>query len=249
LSLSGGVGAVGGGLGIGWLEESLGFKVMLAMLATFLLLWPISASLIEEKGVRRAESENARQQKQAGLGKSFYLLFFANILASVAGFFIVLIRSISMNDLGFNSFEISSTGAIGGLIALPLPMIMGWFSDRLGRKTFLHAGYLVAMLSIVMLAFSNALWHFWIVIMLQGISMGNAGAIGNAVVTDLLPKESLARGMALFGSTGWIGGVIGFAVAGWFLQNLGFTLTFVIGGILAFGAVVLLFPIKLVPQT
>ena len=123
-------------------------------------------------------------------------------------------------------------------------MLMGWLSDRMGRKTFLIAGYVMALAGLVMLAFSKVLWHFWIVFVLQGIAMGNGGTIGNAVVTDLLPREALGKGLALFGATGWIGGVIGFAVAGVTLQNLGFAPTFIIGGCLALGAVGLLIPIK-----
>jgi len=249
LSLTGGLGAVIGGLGTGWIVENWGFTVMFNVLAVFLFFWPISALLVEDKEVIRGETENTSQQKRSGLGKSFFMLFFANILVSITGFFIVLIRSFSMNDLGFNSFEIASTGVMGGLIAMPLPMLMGWLSDRVGRKAFLYVGCLIAFSALAMLAFSKALWHFWIVLILQGIAMGNAGTMGNAVVADLLPKESLARGMALFGSTGWIGGVIGFAVAGYVLQNLGFTLTFVIGGILTLGAVILLIPIKTVSNT
>lgn len=249
LALTGGLGAVIGGLGTGWLVEGWGFTVMFSALAAFLLLWPLSALLLEEKEVTRHEDENMAQQKRTGLGKSFYLLFTANILSSITGFFIVLIRSFAMNDQGFSSFEIASTGVVGGLIGLPLPLLMGWLSDKTGRKTFLYAGYLIALAALVMLAFSNALWHFWFVFVLQGIAMGNAGTIGNAVVTDLLPKESLGKGMALFGSTAWIGGIIGFAVAGAILQNLGFTPAFVIGGILSLSAVGLLIPIKLASST
>lgn len=244
LALTGGLGAVIGGLGTGWIVEGWGFTTMFNALAIFLVLWPVSALLSEEKESTPRQPEDSPTQKQAELGKSFYLLFTANILSSIAGFFIVLIRSLAMDDQGFNSFEIASTGVVGGLIAMPLPMLMGWLSDRMGRKTFLIAGYVMALAGLVMLAFSKVLWHFWIVFVLQGIAMGNGGTIGNAVVTDLLPREALGKGLALFGATGWIGGVIGFAVAGVTLQNLGFAPTFIIGGCLALGAVGLLIPIK-----
>lgn len=176
------------------------------------------------------------------MGKSFYLLVFASILSSIMGFFIVLIRLIAMSDLGFGPLEISSTGVVGGLIAMPLPALMGWLSDQVGRKTFLYIGYLSIFASLVLLAFSKSLWHFWLVIIL---ATGSSGSIGNAVVTDLLPKESLGKGLALFGATGWIGGVIGFTIAGFALQSLGLRPTFVIGGCLALGAVALLSSIKI----
>jgi len=247
LALTGGLGAVIGGLGTGWLVDGWGFTVMLNALAVFLVLWPASALLIEDSEIVRRHTQDLPEQKQAGLGRSFYLLFTANILSSVTGFFVVLIRSFAMNNLGFNSFEIASTGVVGGLIAMPLPILMGWLSDRTGRKAFLYVGYLIGFTALIVLAFSKALWHFWFVFVLQGIATQNGGTIGNAVVTDLLPKEALGKGMALFGATGWIGGVIGFAVAGYALQNLGFTPTFVIGGCLVLVAVGLLAPIQVKP--
>ncbi len=245
LALTGGLGAVIGGLGTGWLVDGWGFTVMFNALAVFLVLWPVSAFFLEDKDITILQSQNLAGQKQPGLGKSFYLLFTANILSSVTGFFLVLIRSLAMNNLGFSSFEIASTGAVGGLIAMPLPVLMGWLSDRTGRKTFLYIGYLIGLIALVALAFSKALWQFWFVFVLQGIAAQNGGTIGNAVVTDLLPKEALGKGMALFGATAWIGGVIGFAVAGYTLQNLGFTPTFVIGGLLVLAAIGLLIPIKI----
>jgi len=244
LSLTGGLGAVVGGLGTGWLVDGWGFTTMFNVLTVFLVLWPASALLLEEKVAVRQKLENSPAQKKAGLGKNFYLLFTANILSSIAGFFIVLIRSIEMNDLGYSSFEIASTGVVGGLIAMPLPMLMGWLSDQVGRKAFLYTGYLIGFLGIAMLAFSQFLWQFWLVFILQSIAMGNAGTVGNAVVTDLLPREALGRGLALFGATGWIGGVIGFAMAGVTLQNLGLRPTFILGGCLALGAIGFLMPIK-----
>jgi MFS family permease len=187
--------------------------------------------------------ENAPDQKLPGLGKSFYFLFTANLLASVTGFFVVLIRSILMNNLKFSPLEISSTGAIGGLISMPFPFLMGWLSDRIGRKSFLFLGYLATFASILLLAFSNALWNFWLVLTLQGIATGSSG-IGNALVTDLVQRESVGKGLAVFGSSAWIGGVIGFAIAGYILQNLGFIPTFVIGGCLALISIGLLIPIQ-----
>jgi MFS family permease len=75
---------------------------------------------------------------------------------------------------------------------------------------------------------------------LQGIATG--GSIGSALATDLVPRESLGKGLAVFGSAGWIGGVIGFGVAGYSLQNLGFMPTLIIGGCLALVVTGLLIP-------
>jgi predicted MFS family arabinose efflux permease len=60
----------------------------------------------------------------------------------------------------------------------------------------------------------------------------------------MIPRESLGKGLALYGSTAWIGGIIGFALAGYMLQNLGLTLTCIIGGCLGLAAIGLLIPIQ-----
>jgi len=249
LALTGGLGAVLGGVGTGWLVERWGYTTMFSILAIFLILWPLSGLLLEEKEDRKTQPENEMPRKAPPLGRSYSLLFAAAIMSSVTGFIIVLVRSFAMSDLGFGALEISSTGAVGGLISMPLPLVMGWLSDRINRKTFLILGYLSASAALILLAFSNALWHFWLVFILQGIAMGSAGSIGNAWVTDLIPRESLGKGLALYGSTGWIGGIIGFAAAGYALQNFGVTPTFVIGGCLSLAAIGLLIPIKAKTQT
>ncbi len=239
LALTVGLGSMIGGLGTGWLVDHWGYTVMFNVLTICLIFWPLSALLLEEKEGKQPEMEKAPHRTLPGLGKSFYLLFTASILFTIAGFFVVLIRSILMYNLKFNALEITSTGAIGGLMAMPFPLLMGWLSDRIDRKTFLFVGFLTALASLVLLAFSKSLWNFWFVFALLGISNGSYG-IGNAFVTDLVPRESIGKGLAVYGSAGWIGGVIGFAVTGYAVQNLGLLPTFIVGGCLAVAALGLL---------
>jgi branched-chain amino acid transport system permease protein len=68
--------------------------------------------------------------------------------------------------------------------------------------------------------------------------------LGSALVADLVPKESLGRGMSLFGSTAWAGGIIGFACTGYCIQNLGIGLTFFTASFLTVIAIMLLIPIR-----
>ena len=244
LSLTSGLGAVVGGLGTGWLVRNWGYTTMFSALAVVMLVWPLTALFLEEKEDKKSQPDENLTGKLSPLGISYFLLFSASIMVSVVGFFIVLIRSFAMSGMGFGPLEITSTGAVGGLISMPLPFLMGWLSDRIDRKSFLIAGYLSAVAALILLAFSHALWHFWLVFVLQGIGVGSTGSIGNAWVTDLIPRASLGKGLALYGSAGWIGGIIGFGLAGTMLQHLGHVPTFIIGGCLGLSAVGFLIPIK-----
>jgi MFS family permease len=236
LSLTNGLGAAVGGLLAGWLVKSGGYPELFNALAILLTLWPLSASFIEESVPAKPASKTAPAAKTQGLGKNFILLFMAGVVSAISAFFIVLIRSLLMQDLEFNALEISSTGAVGGLVAMPLPLMMGWLSDRRGRKGYLVACYLFILVAILLLAISKQLWNFWVIMILLGIATQGSASLGNALVTDLAPRESLSKGLAIFGASSWIGGVIGFAAAGVLIQTLGFLPTIAIGAFLALGA-------------
>ena len=243
LALANGLGMLIGGLVVGWLVDRWGYGPMFNSMSIVTIVVPLAVFLLEEKDVKPSRPTKIRRDKTAGLGGNFYLLFAATILFSIPGFIASLIRSLLMSKIGFNSLDITSTGAVGGLLSLPFPFLMGWISDRIGRKTFLYAAYLVSFVSFVGLAFSSELWHFWAVYALSGLALGGYG-VGNALVTDLVPTESLGQGLAVIGSAQWIGGIVGFAAAGYTLQNMGLTPTFVIGGCVALASVGALIPIK-----
>jgi DHA1 family multidrug resistance protein-like MFS transporter len=243
LAMTMGLGGLIGALGIGWLVDRWGYPTMFSILALFMALLPLISIFLKEKHVVTPRVELTEDQKLPGLGKGFYLLFMATILSSITGFYAMLIRSLVMSDLSFSPLEISSTGAVGGLFGMPFPLLMGWLSDRFGRKIMLGAGFLIAFASMVLLAFSRALWNFWMVFVGMAIASGCTG-IGNAFVTDLVPHQSLGKGLAVYGSATWIGGIIGFTLAGYMLQYLGLVPAFVIGSILPLIAVGLLIPIR-----
>lgn len=137
-----------------------------------------------------------------------------------------------MSELGFDVLELSSTSVIGELVLMPLPLLMGWLSDRINRKPFLVLGYLSVLVALILLAFPTTLWPFWPVFTFQGIAMQSNSSVGNAWVTDQLPREGVGKELTLFSTTGWIGGVIGFAAAGFALQTFGIADALIIGNCL-----------------
>jgi MFS family permease len=243
LSLSSGLGALLGGLSTGVMVQHWGYSGMFTVLAGFILLWPLSAFFLAEVEVKQA-GEKGAPAKIPGLGRAFYFLFAASLVASITGFIVLLVRSFLMNDLGFGVIAISSTGAIGGIATLPLPFLIGWLSDRRGRKIFLYFGYLAGFASVSFLVFSTLLWHFWVVVLLQSLFGTVTTPTGNALATDLLPPQALGKGLALFNTASWMGGVLGFAGGGYALKSFGFTPTLLIGIGLAVFAMVLLIPVR-----
>jgi MFS family permease len=177
LALTNGLGAVVGGLIAGALVKNWGYTTMFSALAVFMLISSLIALFLEEKEDKKAQYEEGIHREAKPLGRNYIFIFSASIIASTACFFILLIRLLAMTDMGFGPLEISSTVVVGGLISMPLPLLMGWLSDRIDRKTFLVFGYLSAVAALILLVISKSLWHFWLVIVLQGIAVG----CGNSV--------------------------------------------------------------------
>ena len=244
ISLASGLGSLVGGLGTGFVADRWGFPAMFTAVAVWVVIWPLAGIALAEKELKRAPGESVRAGPGSGLGGSYPYLLAASLVAAIAGFVIVLGRSLLMSGLGFGAMAIATTGAVGGIVAMPVPPLVGRLSDRVGRKRFLYLAYLAGMASLALLTVAKSLWQFCLVLALQGVFMAVNAVVGNALVTDLVPRESLGRRLSLFGAMPWIGGIVGFAGAGYALQRLGTLPTFLIGIGLVAMAMVLLIPIR-----
>jgi len=248
LALTNGLGGLIGGSTTGLIADRWGYPTMFSVLALGCVVYPLAGLFLEDKRGSHQDEAAHGGKGPAGLGKSFYYLFVASLGASVAVFVSALGRSLAMNQLGFAAAAIASTAAIGGAVSLPLPPLMGWLSDRAGRKRFLALCYGGGMAGLLVLAASVSLWHFWITALLGTVLGAVNMGLGSALVTDLVPRESLGRGMSLFTASVWIGGIVGFAGTGYGIQNLGMVTTLVIGVCLVLIAAFLLIPIRQVER-
>jgi MFS family permease len=221
LALTSSLGAFLGGLGIGWLADHWGYPRMFMTLAAFLLLLPLSSLFVQEKtGIKNERSTSVALPKDR-LPAAFGFLVLATLISAVANFFALLTRSLVMQKLEFSSLAIASPSSIGGLMTIPLAYLVGWLSDRRGRKNILVMGYLCGVLSLVVLVLARQLWLFWTVSIFQSIQTAVGATVGNALATDLVPPNRLGRAMGLLGAVVWLGGVIGLAGAGIMIQQAG----------------------------
>jgi len=243
LALAAGLGGLTGGLLTGPIVDRWGYPTMFAVLALFLALWLVGAPLLGPGADVPARSDETARRGRTRLGRSYSLLFAASLISAVAGFVSMLGRSMSMNALGLTATAISSTGAIGSAAGLPLPLLVGRWSDRVGRTRFLLLSYLASTAGIVLLALATSLWHFWVAVVVSTVGSTISSTVGPALVTDLVPRDTLGRGMGLYSTTGWIGAVIGFASTGHAVQALGMLPTLVASAALPLISIALLLPV------
>jgi MFS family permease len=133
--------------------------------------------------------------------------------------------------------------ADGGLVTLPFPLLVGWLSDRMGRRPLLLLCFAAGAASLLILALATQLWQIWISSALQ-MAMGAGLGIGSALVTDLVPARRLGAGLALFGVTNWIGMIIGSAASGAAMAALGVNPALLAAALVGLLAVFLVIPIR-----
>lgn len=242
LALTGGLGALIGGLSIGAVVDRWGYPTLFAVLAVLMAFGPLLAVLLEDKPGTLPERSIQKRTGADSLGDVFYLAIMATIIAGIALFVGRLGTSLAMHGLNLPRAAITGTAAIGGLIALPLTPLVGWLSDRYNRKLLLMLCYLACAAGLAMLAVSTRLWQFWIASSLLSIHAYAGNGIGSALIADLVPSASLDTGLSIFSSANFAGGIVGFAFAGLAIQQFGLNTTFngsMIVGLAAIGVLAL----------
>ncbi len=243
LGLAIGLGAVIGGFSIGAMADRWGYPAMFAALAGLAGILPLAGLWLEDKPFLRPKSAASASQPSP-LGTGLYLLLAAGVATGVALFVGGLVTSLAMKQLKFLAADISGIAAIGGLVALPLSPWLGQLSDRIGRKRLLGLCYLAGGLGLATLTLSTVLWHFWLSAAFRAPVAYVGVGLGSAFVADLVPKESLGKGLSAFNATSWLGGILGFAFGGYAVQTFGLNPTLIAAIVIQLGAILLLLSIR-----
>jgi MFS family permease len=218
------LGSLVGGLTFGRMVDAWGYPGMSTAVAAFCLIVPAAALLlVREDTAAPVGPEKAPAKVPSGaqwISGTLLLLLCAEILAMIATGVGNMGRSISMHERAFSNGAITTTTAVGGIVSLPIPFVMGWLSDRLGRRKIMNATFLAGTAGVVLLLISRSLWHFCAVaafMSLNSVSM----TVGPAYVADIVKKERRGTGVALLQCSAWIGMIIGYVYSGIAFQRFG----------------------------
>lgn len=141
---------------------------------------------------------------------------FMIILTDIIGFGIIipLLPTISEN-LGIDGFAIgflTASYAIAQFISSP---ILGFLSDKYGRKPILVISKIGTVIAYVMLAYSRSYVLIIVSRLIDGFTGGNIPA-ARAYISDVTTRENRAKGMAIIGIAFGVGFIIGPAIGGIF---------------------------------
>jgi len=240
LGTTAGLGALIGGLATGPLVDRWGYPFMFVVLSVISVILPVAGFFLKDKVLSRSQQPKVRQHEGSSrLGMGLILLLTAHAIAVVVNGMGNLGRSLVMNELRFTPTAITSTMAVSGLVLVALPVVIGWLSDRVGRKLLMVVCYLAFAICMPILNLSRSLWHFWVFTVFMSLGFVS-NTVGSALVTDLVQQDRLGWSMSLFQDMFWVGNVIGFAITGLLIENIGMPNTFLLGIIPPSVAIILL---------
>jgi MFS family permease len=247
LNLSVGLGLMFGSFASGPIIDRWDYPTMFRLLAAFYLIVPAVGWFIQDKVV--AKTENATRVPMMGLllsNRTFLLLFLASILSQAGNTLIFLTRPLIMTALDYDTSAVTTAAAVGSLITLPLPLIVGWLADYVGRKRVIVASFIGPIAGLLVLAGAIEIWHFWLASILQTI-MSVSGVVGSSFITDTFSEGDLGTALSLLNATPWIGIVIGLSAGGLAISTFDMTPTLLIGAAVSFIALVMLLPMSMQP--
>jgi len=223
LALASPLGALIGGLASGQLVAWKGYPLMFSVLAAVWTMYPVLAwKKVQDKPTCIPAGKNPQAvSSNHRPGTPFLFLLVTVFLASMTISVGRMGISMTMKGQGFSAVEISTVNAFGGLSTVPITLLIGTLSDRLGRKRFLLAGYVVAVGGTLLLISAQTTWQFWLLSSLTLASRSVITSMAPAYATDLLSRRALGKALPLVGTMNWVSGVIGFAGSGYVLDAFG----------------------------
>jgi MFS family permease len=217
------LGSLLGGTIVGQLVAWKGYELMFIVLG---MLW-ISHILVgifalkEDRGSEMGAKKDRTSEAPIPLGRSFYLLLALSLLTATAINASRLGAPLSMQALNYSPKDVASSATVSGLVTIPLTLLIGVLSDRLGRKGMLAATYLIAASGALMLSLSNDLWQFWAAASLMMVAFVSSSAMAAAMATDILEPSALARGLPWINAMTSLTGILTFAGTGYMMEMLG----------------------------
>lgn len=224
-----------GGLVAGQIVAWQGYPLLFAGLSLIWAGWPLLGLLGLENhtgaAIRRSTTvTTGLTHRPAG---AFYLLIVAALLSTVTVYVGRLGISLSMQTLNFSPGAVTLPSAVGWFVSIPITLLIGVWSDRLGRRTLLVLSYLLTAGGALLLGNATGLWQFCLAAILLLLSTSANGSVAAAFATDLLDAETLQRGLPWLNTMTWAGGVLGFAGAGYVMDTFGATTLYLLGAGLA----------------
>jgi len=167
---------------------------------------------------------------QAFRTRSFWMVVLIFFLYAVTMFLILTHLVPHITDIGYSSAEAASVLSLAGAATLAGRLLLGFASDRLGRKTAAVFCTLVLMGALLWLMWSRELWMFYVFALLFGLAWGGIGPSMAAIIGDTFGLGQMGAILGVLDAGFNIGAAVGPLVGGFvFDVRQSYFLAFLLG--------------------
>jgi len=170
---------------------------------------------------------------------------FVAVTAATLAFFVyvgMLVVSVPRyveNELRAGEAGVGLTVAVFAAAAIAVRPLIGWFADRFGRRRMMVVGALIAAIAGGSLGLTDALWQVLVLRAFTGVGEAALFVGGASLIADLAPAHRRAEAASYF-SVAVFGGIgVGPAFAEGLIGDGAYTRTFVVAGLVALAAAML----------
>lgn len=218
--------------------------VLLATVPAFLCIL-VLALAVAEPSVRRPLQKKftLRGTLPPGFLRFLAAVFVFNLSATSDAFLVLRAQEIGL--------PLWVTFALVGLMNVTLAFVSfpsGVLSDRLGRRRFLAAGWVIFGLMLLGFAYATTAVHLAGLFVLYGLYLGLTEGVEKALLTDLAPEESRGTAFGYFQVVVGVAALPASLITGILWQWFGSHTAFVAGAVLAVLGAVLLAFVPTVPR-
>jgi MFS family permease len=149
-----------------------------------------------------------------------------------------------------------SASAGGFLLTLMLgaglvgPLMIAWFSDRIGKRTLITQGTLLVSAIMTFWLAQHAVlgWFFYLNLVLYGAFVQARGSLTQTMIGDFATPELTDAAFSIYYFVGFISGPIWTLIIGYVMESYGFTPAFYVAGGTYLAGMLLLLLVKDNPQ-
>lgn len=222
MAVAGPFGSLLGGAAAGKLISWQGYAGLFVFMALVWSLLPLIGWLaLHEVPVKSAAEQAKESRPQTGLGRVVLVLLIVSALSAIVINIDRLGISLSMQAQDLSAARVGDATTISGLLAVPVTLLFGVLSDRLGYKRFLGLGYLMAASGALMLMNAEVMWQFGLAASLILVSFSVNGAMASALLTEKVPEDKMEQGLSWMNAANSAAGIVSFAGSGYGIEAFG----------------------------